>query len=115
MAHDLRAAIALPRAAVEQADVTLRDYRLTAQARNLRPSVLWWWGERVREGRNGAVCYLCGSMVTTWQRSYPTPGVAVAAILDHRDRVHGAGPSTPGNAAAGTSPVAEAPTGGTSE
>lgn len=114
MTPDLTEAIGLPAAAREQVDITLRDYQLTAQARRQSPRVLWWWGERVREGRNGALCYLCGQLVATWQRSYPTPGSAVQAILDHRDRVHAAGPSTPGNDAAGTSPTDDATTGGSS-
>jgi len=62
------------------------DDQLTIRARAARPKVRHWWGRRWHEGANGALCYLCGSMIATWSRRWPITETAMAQIALHRQQ-----------------------------
>lgn len=103
----------LPRAAIEQGEVSALDLDLTEYARLRHPAVRWWWGERMIQGVNGAYCYLCDELVATWARSFPTTAGAIAAIRAHRGshltaRADSPGTSSPARSAGDDAP----PTGG---
>lgn len=91
----------------EQGEVTTLDLALVGIARQRHPRAVWWWGERVIEGTNGAYCYLCDRLVASWHRAYPTPRAAVESILDHRRVIHGADPFTKGSQTGATSAPAD--------
>jgi hypothetical protein len=103
-------ALNLPAAAREQAEISTDDLALTERARLRHPAARWWWGERLTAGTNGAYCYLCDRHVATWQRSYPTPEVAILAILEHRAEHLEPGPAFPGTTTGGMSPAVDAHT-----
>lgn len=75
----------------QQGEVTALDHQLTEQARLARPAVRWWWGWRDRAGHQGAECYLCGQALASWDRRWPAPATAQAALATHRDQAHGPG------------------------
>lgn len=103
------AALNLPWAARLQEDVTELDLELAERARDRRPGVRWWWGQRVTGGANGAYCYLCARLFVSWYRARPITRAAVAEVLAHRELHRAAGPIVLGTTAAGMSPAADAP------
>lgn len=104
-------ALGLPRAAILQGDLVPLDLVLRDRARELRPAVRWWWGVRRQSaGSDGALCYLCGRVVTTWTSIHPMTRAAVYDVQDHRWHDHG-DVVPPGTTTAGTSPAVDAPEG----
>lgn len=77
--------LAFPWAAAQQVDVVAEDFGLLAVARRRRETVRWWWGQRIVDGTNGALCYLCGYLIVSWSRRYPITEQARRAVLVHRD------------------------------
>lgn len=103
------AALNLPWAARLQEDVTELDLELTERARNRRPGVRWWWGQRITDGANGAYCYVCPGPIVSWYRARPITRAAIAAVLIHRWTHAPEGYRQSGTTAAGMSPAADAP------
>lgn len=103
------AALNLPWAARLQGDVLELDLELAERARDRRPGVRWWWGQRVTAGANGALCYLCNESIATWYRARPVTRGAVEKILTHRWTHAPDGYVHHGTTAGGKSPAADAP------
>lgn len=64
--------------ATEQ-DVALWHASLTAW-----PSVRWWWGIRRDAEGQGAYCYVCSSMIRTFDVGRGVTGPVRRAVMDHR-------------------------------
>lgn len=78
-----RSGLRLPWAARMQDAIGLDDLDRTEAARLRRPSVRWWWGRRRTDGGRGAVCYLCGQLIITWDGRWPITLLAQATITAH--------------------------------
>lgn len=74
----------VPLARTWQDFANAEDDRLTTLARRTHPGVRHWWGRRWHEGRHGAYCYLCDSLITTWDGRHPITAGARAMVSVHR-------------------------------
>ena len=60
------------------------DTRLFQQATRERKGVQWWWSPRRTDDGNGALCYVCGNLITTFDVARPvTPPVRIS-VMEHR-------------------------------
>ena len=78
----------LPRARRDQLTVEDWDQALLAMARLSRPGVFWWFGYRTLEGRETAVCYVCGEKIAKVTSRGTVYRPTMDRIMRHRATHH---------------------------
>lgn len=64
---------------------TALDRLLWQDALEIRRGVHWWWAPRQLDGRMGALCYLCTTMIHTYDIKSGATHPMRVAVMEHRD------------------------------
>lgn len=77
-----------PKAQRDQLTVEDWDRALVAMAQSRRPGVFWWYGYRKLEGKERAVCYVCGADIAKVTSHGTVYAPTMARIMEHRAGHH---------------------------
>lgn len=77
-----------PKAQRDQLVVEDWDHALIAMARASRPGVFWWYGYRTVDGKEQAVCYVCGKDMAKITSHGTVYRPAAERIMKHRASHH---------------------------
>lgn len=85
----------LPYAQRQQWYDTALDEALWHAAVAARPTRLWWWGRSHERGSNGAVCFVCGEKIETYDAGRPMSTPIRIKLMTHRAKHSAAGTPAP--------------------